>query len=61
MELKLLKGDLNTGESCGSNCTFMELKWVNRHRICETFYVLIVALWNWNLDQAARIRNSNKF
>ena len=52
----------NTASTCsqvsasGSNCTFMELKWVIISKTSRGVVVLIVPLWNWNCSPASASR-----
>ena len=51
MELKLNEYILNGESVSGSNRTFMELKYIDAILERLTKWVLIVPLWNWNLQK----------
>ena len=50
MELKFVIVAWSLLVEMGSNCTFMELKFDRRQRNERSHRVLIVPLWNWNID-----------
>ena len=49
MELKYRSQQRRQQHRHGSNCTFMELKWVKAAKEQKAKEVLIVPLWNWNI------------
>ena len=60
MELKLLWKEYLSSFATSSNRTFMELKRLSEGQFGGRVVVLIVPLWNWNIDITKRQITSTK-